>query len=121
MRKNYAFLFLICAVAASLAYARSGDLSTTSSTVQSFTVSCGATPTAIIPPSGFTSYTDLRCGALGSTAVFIGGAAVAAATGYPICTSTTACVENAVSVSVGRATCIVAAGTETLNCIAIGN
>lgn len=65
------------------------------------------------------SYTEVRCGALGATAVMLGGADVSTAQGYPICTDTTTCIENALTVSVGLAHCVVAAGTETLNCIAV--
>lgn len=121
MKRNYIFIGLVAVVAASFVWARAGDLSTTSGTVQSFEVSCGTSVTAIAPASGLTTYTDVRCGALGSTEIFIGGQAVTTASGYPICADTTTCPENALSFSVSRGYCIVAAGTETLNCIAIGN
>lgn len=119
MRKNYIFIALLALTVAAIAWAKPGDLSATSTSIQSFEVTCAATATPIAPASGFTTYTDLRCGALGTTEIFIGGSAVTTGAGYPICTSGTTCVENAISVSVNRGFCIVAAGTETLNCIAI--
>lgn len=112
-------IFIAVGLVAYAAYAGKGNLAQTSSKLTAFEVSCGTSATDILPAAGMNSYTEVRCAALGSTAVMIGGADVSVAQGYPVCTDSSTCPENALSVSVGLAHCIVAAGTETLNCIAL--
>lgn len=111
-------IFIVVGLVAYAAYAGKGNLAQTSSKLTAFEVSCGTSATDILPAMGMNSYTEVRCAALGSTAVMIGGADVSVAQGYPICTDT-ACADAALTVSVGLAHCVVAAGTETLNCIAL--
>lgn len=121
MRTTIIALFLTVATFAAVSYARNGSLTTTSSKVTAFTVSCATTATAIKPASGLDSYTSLRCGAVGTTAIHIGGSTVTTAQGYPVCTTAATCPENAISMTANLGYCIVAAATETLNCIAISD
>lgn len=112
-------IIAIFAVAATFAFAAyAGSLDRTAPNVTAFTVSCGTTPTEILPASGLNSYNEVRCGNLGSTPVYIGGPTVDTTEGYPLCTDST-CVENALTMSVGLGHCVVSTGTETLNCIAL--
>lgn len=112
-------IIAIFAVAGTFAFAAyAGSLDRTAPNVTAFTVSCGTTPTAILPASGLNSYNEVRCGASHGTPVYVGGPTVDTTEGYPICISSN-CIENALTMSVGLGHCVVSTGTETIHCIAL--
>jgi len=120
MKKYLAIFVLVLVGIAGLAYAKTGDLTKTSTTVSAFKVTCATTATEIKPSSGLTSYTEVRCGVISTETdpVFIGSSAVDATDGYPVCAGT-ACVENALTISINLGYCLVSSGTADLYCIAL--
>jgi hypothetical protein len=84
--------------------------------VKAFTITCAVTPTLITNADG--GYRSVRCANTSATEIFVGGSAVVIASGYPIC-SGSSCIDGALTMDSSMVNyCTVAAGTETLRCIA---
>ena len=86
--------------------------------VKAFTVTCGATPTLINNGDG--GYNAVRCSNVAEIPVYIGGASVTDAEGYPVCSESEICGDVALTLDASMAVyCIDPAGaTPPINCIA---
>ena len=63
--------------------------------VKAFTVTCGATATLINNSDG--GFRSVRCQNPLAEPIFLGGPGVTAADGYPICSDTSLCADNAMT------------------------
>lgn len=86
------------------------------SKIKAFTVTCGTSATLI--DNGDGGYNSVRCGNAASTEIFVGDSGVTTGAGYPVCSGAN-CVDAALTLDARQiGYCIVAAGTQTLKCIA---
>ena len=84
--------------------------------VKAFEITCANTATIINNGDG--GYNSVRCQNTSSTEVYMGGSAVTTAQGYPVCAAS-GCADAAITVDASMVNyCIVAAGTQTIRCIA---
>ena len=119
MWKTRFFLAGCVAIFATAAFAGVGMLNKTAKTITAFDARCTTDPAAILPRSGITSYTSVRCGNPSAAPVYIGGADVTTSDGYPLCSDTRSCPEMAATFNVGVASCRVALGTVSIKCFAL--
>jgi hypothetical protein len=111
-------LFIAISLVSVCSFAAKQNLGFTGDTVKAFKVTCAATATPVVASAG-DSYTSLQCSALGAVAIFLGGSTVNTTTGYPICTDPALCGVSTQSVASNNLYCVVASGSQTLNCIAV--
>lgn len=112
-------LILSVMLVAAVAFAAKYDLKVSGTHVKSFEVTCGtsATPIEAGVDAGHTSFV---CGQLSSAEIFIGGSDVNTSTaGFPICSNAATCLTKTIELSANNAYCVVASGSETLDCIAV--
>ena len=116
MKKNPLNWMFLVAVFGVILTAIAAYAGTPFRSVKAFTVSCGTSATLI--DNGDGGYSSVRCGNASATEIYVGGSAVTTAAGYPVCTGSN-CVDAGLTLDASQVGyCIVAAGTQTLKCIA---